>query len=181
MEKLKLANGTELEILNGATIGAVTMPYETLEDVLALDEQMTEENLSEYSILNDAGLTCTTQKNKYVSSITINKAESTVTFKLATHKFHNFVAYHFTIEDIALANEISNERVYGLVINIGRSTNLLHLTLAHNHYGVAQSQGLLLVVRHIDKRDAQSLVHILKLHLHILTHLQIQCCQRLIQ
>ena len=83
MEKIKLANGTELEIMNGATIGAVTMPYETFGDVVSLTEQMTEENLSEYSILNDAGLTCTTQHDKYVSAIHIIPADKTVTFTLS--------------------------------------------------------------------------------------------------
>lgn len=83
MEKIKLSNGTELEILNGATIGAVSMPYTELSDVVALTEQMTEENLSEYSILNESGLTCTIQKNKYVSEIRINPTDKAVTFVLA--------------------------------------------------------------------------------------------------
>ena len=83
MEKIRLSNGTELDILNGATTGSVQMQYETFADIETLATQLTEENLSEYSILNDAGLVCTTQENKYVSLIQINPIAKMVTFVLS--------------------------------------------------------------------------------------------------
>ena len=68
-----------------------------------------------------------------------------------------------------------------LVIHIRRRTYLLNLTLTHNHYAVAQSQRLFLVVGHIYKGNTQFLVHLAQLHLHVFAHLQVQRCQGLIQ
>ena len=70
MEKVVLKDGTGLEIQNGATENTLTM-------------QLTEENLSEYKILTASGVECTTIKDKYVKSYTVNTEENTVKFNLA--------------------------------------------------------------------------------------------------
>lgn len=83
MEKVVLKDGTGLEIQNGATENTLTMQLteeNTLEKLVAT---MTEENLSEYKILTASGVECTTIKNKYVKSYTVNTEENTVKFNLA--------------------------------------------------------------------------------------------------
>lgn len=83
MEKVVLKDGTGLEIQNGATENTLTMQLteeNTLEKLIAT---MTEENLSEYKILAESGVECTTIKNKYVKSYTVNTEENTVKFNLA--------------------------------------------------------------------------------------------------
>ena len=83
MEKVVLIDGTELEICNGATENTLTMELteeNTLEKLVAT---MTEENLSEYKILTVSGVECTTIKDKYVKSYTVNTEENTVKFNLA--------------------------------------------------------------------------------------------------
>lgn len=83
MEKVVLKDGTELDILNGATENTLTMQLteeNTLEKLIAA---MTEENLEEYKILTVSGVECTTIKNKYVKSYTVNTEENTVKFNLA--------------------------------------------------------------------------------------------------
>lgn len=83
MEKVVLKDGTGLEIQNGATENTLTMQLteeNTLEKLVAT---MTEENLSEYKILAESGVECTTIKDKYVKSYTVNTEENTVKFDLA--------------------------------------------------------------------------------------------------
>lgn len=83
MEKVVLKDGTGLEIQNGATENTLTMQLteeNTLEKLVAT---MTEENLSEYKILTESGIECTTIKDKYVKSYTVNTEENTVRFHLA--------------------------------------------------------------------------------------------------
>ena len=82
MEKVVLKDGTGLEIQNGATENTLTMQLteeNTLEKLVAT---MTEENLAEYKILTESGVECTTLKDKYVKSYTVNTEENTVRFHL---------------------------------------------------------------------------------------------------
>lgn len=83
MEKIKLANGTELEILGGATSNSVSVNYEQLADLDTYVNNLTEDNLEEYSILNESGEVCTTLTNKYLSSISVNPTDKVATFHLA--------------------------------------------------------------------------------------------------
>lgn len=83
MEKLILNDGTEISIKNGATENTITMVLTdevTSEDLVAL---MTEKNLEEYKILTEDGTECTTIKDKYVKTYTVNTEEKTVKFNLA--------------------------------------------------------------------------------------------------
>ena len=83
MEKVVLKDGTELEICNGATENTLTMELTEENTVETLVSIMTEENLSEYKILTESGIECTTIKDKYVKSYTVNTEENTVRFHLA--------------------------------------------------------------------------------------------------
>lgn len=83
MEKVVLKNGTEIEILNGATENSFSVLCCTNEEVTEIVNKLTEENMSEYKILAEDGTECTTLADKYVKSYTVNTEENTVTFKLA--------------------------------------------------------------------------------------------------
>ena len=83
MEKIKLADGTEIEILGGATSNSVSVQYEQLADLDSYVDAFTEDNLEEFSILNESGEVCTTLTNKYLSSISINPTDKVALFHLA--------------------------------------------------------------------------------------------------
>lgn len=82
MEKIKLADGTEIEILGGATSDSVSVQYEQLAVLDSYVNDFTEENLEEFSILNESGKVCTTMTNKYLSKISINPTDKVATFHL---------------------------------------------------------------------------------------------------
>ena len=52
---------------------------------------------------------------------------------------------------------------------------------AHYNDGVTQCQGFFLVVRYVYESDAQSFMHFFQLHLHILSHFQVECSQWFIE
>lgn len=83
MEKLALKNETEIEIINGATENCITVKCSTLEEVGAIADQLTDENLEQYKILNSAGLECATIENKHLESIIIYPDKGQVQFNLA--------------------------------------------------------------------------------------------------
>ena len=101
--------------------------------------------------------------------------------KVVFAEVYHTVFHHGGIQDVTLANKVRYEAVLWFVVYVSRCANLLDLTLAHHYHAIAQCQRLLLVVRHVDKRDTQLLVHRTKLHLHILAHLQVQRSQWLVQ
>ena len=73
-----------------------------------------------------------------------------------------FIYYMSIVLYIALADEVRHKAVLRLVVYVRRRTDLLYLAFAHHYHTVAQSQCLFLIVRHVDKRDAQLLVQLLK-------------------
>lgn len=83
MEKIKLKDGTEIEIMNGATENCITVNCSTLEEVGVIADQLTDENLEKYKILNSAGLECATIENKHLESITIYPDKGQTQFNLA--------------------------------------------------------------------------------------------------
>lgn len=83
MEKVVLKDGTEIEIVNGATENCITMEYSTLEEVGAIADKLTDENLEEYKILNSTGLECATIENKHLESIIIYPDRGRAQFNLS--------------------------------------------------------------------------------------------------
>lgn len=83
MEKVVLKNGEEIEICNGAVENCITVTCSTLEEVGTIADQLTEENLEEYKILNSAGLECCTITNKYLDSFTVYLNKGQAQFNLA--------------------------------------------------------------------------------------------------
>ena len=83
-------------------------------------------------------------------------AESLVhTGKPGAEDLHQLVPNHSPVDDVALADEVGHKGVLRLVVDLLRSTHLLDIPLIHDHDGVGHGQGLLLIVGHIDKCDAQ--------------------------
>lgn len=80
---MKLKDGTEIEIINGAVENCITVECSTLEEVGAIADQITDENLEEYKILNSAGLECATIENKHLESIIIYPDRGQAQFNLA--------------------------------------------------------------------------------------------------
>ena len=83
MEKIKLSNGTEIEILSGATVNSFSVEYVTLEDVEKVIGQLTEENLVEIRVLNEKGAVCTIQHNKDLSEVHLDVKGKIATFTLS--------------------------------------------------------------------------------------------------
>lgn len=83
MEKIKLSNGKEIGILGGATSDCFSIGYEKIEDVGEVMCLLTEENLEKISLLNEMGITCAVQQNKYLSEIHINVKDNIATFILS--------------------------------------------------------------------------------------------------
>ena len=83
MEKIKLKDGTEIEIMNGATENCITVKISTLEEVGVIADKLTDENLEEYKILNSSGLECCTLENKHLNSFTVYTDKELTQFNLA--------------------------------------------------------------------------------------------------
>lgn len=83
MEKVVLKDGTEIEIINGATENCITVECSTLEEMGTIAGQLTDENLEQYKILNSAGLECCTLENKHLNSFTVYPDKGQVQFNLA--------------------------------------------------------------------------------------------------
>ena len=103
------------------------------------------------------------------------------TLEVVVDELHVIVGRYDAVENVALANEVCNERVCRLVVDILRGTDLLNNSLIHNDYGVGESKGLLLIVGYVDEGDSEFTVHLLEFHLHILAHLQVQSRQRFVE
>ena len=103
------------------------------------------------------------------------------TFELRTAKTYQLVFDHGTVQYITLTDKIGNKRIDRLIVYIDRRTYLLNPSLAHHHNGITQRQSLFLIVSHIYKCNAQTLVHLFQLHLHIFTHFEIERSQRFVE
>ena len=103
------------------------------------------------------------------------------TGKALATKPHLSVLGHNARENIAFADEIGDERVFGLVINHFRRTDLLDCAVRHNHDCVRHRQCFFLIVRNVNKGDAQAFVHRFEFKLHFLAHFEIERAERLVQ
>ena len=88
---------------------------------------------------------------------------------------------HDAVEDVALADEVRHEGILRLVVDHLRRADLLDPAFRHDHDGVGHGQRFFLVMGDVDESDAETVVHLLQLQLHLLPHLQIQGAQRLVQ
>ena len=86
MEKIKLKDQTEIAVEGGMTpnyFKTVVVGYDGMKD---LYNNLTEENLSEFQVLNDAGLVCSVLKNKKMSTTrTFEVIEGTENLKVTVN------------------------------------------------------------------------------------------------
>ena len=106
---------------------------------------------------------------------------SIYTRERTSEDFHQTILRHHTVNDITLTNKISYKRILRFVVNIYRRTHLLDQPLVHNNDPVRHGQCFFLIVSYKNKSNTQFIFYLNQLLLHVLTQLQIQCSQRLIQ
>ena len=73
--------------------------------------------------------------------------------------------------DVALADEVCHKGVFRLVVDLLRGADLLDIALVHDDDGVGHGQRFFLVVRDVDKGDAQLVFQADQLILHVLAEL----------
>lgn len=74
-EKIVLADGTAIEIENGAVQNCVQVVIPNLDGFKELHGKFTETNLENYKIQNADGLTCATLENKYLKNAIVEQIE----------------------------------------------------------------------------------------------------------
>ena len=79
------------------------------------------------------------------------------------------------------ADEARDELARGPLVHVGRRTELLDVALVHHRDPVAHRERFLLVVRHVDERDADLALDPLELDLHLLAELQVERAERLVE
>ena len=81
------------------------------------------------------------------------------------------VLKHDAVDDVRLADELGDEFVDGGAVDFGRRTDLLNFTRIHDDDLVGHRQRLFLIVRDEDERDADLLLDVFELLLHLLAEL----------
>ena len=84
-------------------------------------------------------------------------------------------------QEVADADEVRDERRAGLLVDLPRRGKLHDSARIHHRDAVGHRQRLLLIVRHVDERDADLAVHSLELELHLLPELEVEGSQGLVQ
>src|SRR4029450_11383134 len=77
-------------------------------------------------------------------------------------------------QNVDLADEVSDEARARALVDLGRGTDLLDLAVVHHGDAVTHGQRLFLVVGDEDQGDAQPLLQLFELELHLLAHLAIE-------
>ncbi len=84
-EKVVLADGTEIEIENGASQNCVQVVLQDLDGFKELYAKFTDANLESYLVKNADGLTCAVLENKHLKSSLVEQKENgfLISFNLA--------------------------------------------------------------------------------------------------
>ncbi len=85
------------------------------------------------------------------------------------------------VHHVGDADEPGHELVDRPLIDLDRRPDLLDAASGHDRHPVAHGQGLLLVVRHVDECDADLLLDVLELDLHLLPELEVERAERLVE
>ena len=93
------------------------------------------------------------------------------TGKARTQNFNQAILYHGSTDNIAVADKVCHEGVFGLIVDALRRTDLLDIALVHDYDGIGHGKGLLLIVGDINKGDPQLVFQTDQLILHILAKL----------
>ena len=84
------------------------------------------------------------------------------------------------IEQVGITDEISDEARVGTLIDLFRRADLLDRPVAHHRNAARHSKRLVLVMRHVDDRQVQSLLDLSQLDLHMLAQFLVERTQRLV-
>ncbi len=84
-------------------------------------------------------------------------------------------------KQVAGADEVGDEAGLGKAVDARRLVELLDVALVHHRDPVRQRQRLGLVVRHVDERDADFLLQVDELDLHLLAQLGVERGERLVE
>ena len=81
-----------------------------------------------------------------------------------TEGFHHDVAlgpsHDASLQGVDLTDEIGNEETCRMRVDLLRRSHLLHASAVHDHDAIRKAHGLVLVVRHVDRRRSQALLHV---------------------
>lgn len=86
----------------------------------------------------------------------------------------------FRGQDVDLADELGHEARDGPLVDLPAGADLLDAAAVEDRNPVGQLHGLGLIVRHIDRRDAELALKLPQLELHRLAQLQVQGAERFI-
>ena len=86
-----------------------------------------------------------------------------------------------TLEHVRDADEAGDELAGRVLVHLGRRPDLLDPALVEDREAVAHRQRLLLVVRDVDEGDPELLLDPLQLDLQLLTQLQVERAERLVE
>jgi hypothetical protein len=86
-----------------------------------------------------------------------------------------------SFEQVADAQEAGDELGARPLVQLLRRTELLDAAGAHDRDPIRHGHGLLLVVRHVDERDADLGLDALQLDLHLLAQLEVERAERLVE
>ena len=84
-------------------------------------------------------------------------------------------------EHVRDADEAGHELRRGPLVDLDRRPHLVDAAVAEDGDAVAHRQRLVLVVRHVDERDADVLLDALQLDLHLLAELEVEGAERLVE
>ena len=84
-------------------------------------------------------------------------------------------------EHVVVAHELGDELVAGVTCQMLRRTDLLHDRIAHDDDAVGHREGFFLVVRHVDKRDAELALKGAQLDAHAQLQETIEAAERLVE
>ena len=91
------------------------------------------------------------------------------------------ILHHSRGDDITFSDEICNKSVFRFVIDFFRGTDLLDVSLVHDHNRIRHSKRLFLIMCNVQKCDSKLIFKPDQLILHILPKFQIKCSKRLIK
>ena len=96
------------------------------------------------------------------------------TVKVVVDKSNLFIPNDSSTKNVAFADKVGNERVFGFVINISRRADLLNNAVFHYHDCIAHSKRFFLIVSNVNKGNTKFFMHLFKFKLHILSHLKVK-------
>ena len=102
---------------------------------------------------------------------TVSSEARVHTGKACAEDVYQLIFNHGGGDDIAVPDEVRYKRVFRLVVDGLRASDLLDVALIHNHDGVGHGERLLLIVGDVDEGDAKLVFHADQLVLHFLPQL----------